>query len=147
MTQQSPYLSAIVMEPIPDPLGLDAPFWAATRDERLTVQQCVSCGNRQWSPEWTCHRCHSFQLEFVEVAPSGRIYSWQRVWHASDPALAASCPYIIVVVSLDDAPALRMVGNLLGEPTAEVLIGCPVTAQFEHHREFTLVQWAVAESF
>ena len=43
-----------------------------------------------------------------------------------------------------------MVGNLLGDPRQEVLIGAPVRAVFEHHEgeqtNYTLVQWEIDTS-
>jgi uncharacterized OB-fold protein len=48
-------------------------------------------------------------------------------------------------VELPDAGSVRMIGNLLGDPTQEVPIGAPVEAVFEPHDDatppFTLVQW------
>ena len=53
---------------------------------------------------------------------------------------------MVALVELPHADNIRMVGNLLGEPEDEVLIGGEVEAVFEHHddadRAFTLVQWS-----
>ena len=40
-------------------------------------------------------------------------------------------PYAVVLVSLDAAPDLRVVGNLLDVPVDEVAIGMPVEATWE----------------
>jgi uncharacterized OB-fold protein len=65
------------------------------------------------------------------------------------PALKEACPYIVVVVELPHAGGVRMLGNLLGNPSQTVRIGTPVDAVFEHHNDsdpqFTLLQWRVAE--
>jgi uncharacterized OB-fold protein len=65
------------------------------------------------------------------------------------PALREHGPYIVVVVELPHAGKVRMLGNLLGDPRQEVVIGAPVEAVFEHHNDaeppFTLVQWRYAE--
>ena len=77
------------------------------------------------------------------------IYSWTRVWHPVHPALKDACPYVVVVVELPHAGKVRMLGNLLGDPRQEVVIGAPVQAVFEHHNDaepaFTLVQWRLAD--
>ena len=48
-------------------------------------------------------------------------------------------------VELPEAGSVRMIGNLLGDPTQDVTIGAPVEAVFEPHDDaappFTLVQW------
>ena len=84
-------------------------------------------------------------LEWVDVAPRGRVYSWERAWHAVHPALTEHGPYLVVLVELPEAGSVRMIGNLLGDPMQEVPIGAPVEAVFEPHDDatppFTLVQW------
>ena len=79
------------------------------------------------------------------MAPTGVIYSWTRVWRPVHPALKDVGPHIVVVVELPHADKVRMLGNLLGDPRQEVVIGAPVVAVFEQHHDaappFTLVQW------
>jgi uncharacterized OB-fold protein len=54
-------------------------------------------------------------------------------------------PYIAVLVELPHADGVRMVGNLLGDPTQEVVIGTEVEGVFEHHGDsdppYSLLQW------
>jgi uncharacterized OB-fold protein len=139
------YLPAGMPRPVPEPDGLDAPYWEGTRAGLLRVQRCRRCRGFQWGPEWICHRCLAFDLEWVEVAPRGRIYSWERAWHPVHPALREHGPYLVVLVELPEAGGVRMLGNLLGDPMQAVPIGAPVEAAFEPHDEatppFTLVQW------
>lgn len=124
---------------------LTAPYWKAAREGRLMVQKCRGCGRHQWGPEWICHECHSFDLDWAEVTPRGRIYSWERPHHPVHPALNGHGAYTIVLVELPEAGGIRMVGNLLCAPDAVVTIGAEVEAVFEAHEEATppyaLVQW------
>ncbi|MEZ5557567.1 MAG: OB-fold domain-containing protein [Pseudomonadales bacterium] len=75
----------------------------------------------------------------------GRIYSYERVWHPVHSALRDQGPYVVVLVTLPQADDVRIIGNLLGDPTAEVPIGAPVTGVFEHHPDaappYTLLHW------
>lgn len=139
------YLPAGLPAPAPSPDGLDAAYWAATVEHRLVVQRCSGCGKHQWGPEWICHRCRSFDLEWVDVEPRGVIYSWERIWHPVHPAVAPACPYVVVLVELPHADGVRMVGNLLGDANEAVVIGTEVEAVFEDHPDgeppYTLVQW------
>jgi uncharacterized OB-fold protein len=139
------YLPTGLPIPVPGPDGLSAPYWQGLRENRLVVQRCEACGTWQFGPEWLCHRYHAFDPPCVEVAPRGRIYSWERVWHPSHPALKASCPYLVVLVELPHAGDVRMVGNLLGDPLQEVVIGADVDGVFEHHPDadpaYSLLQW------
>ena len=139
------YLPPGLPIPIPERNGLSAPYWEGVREGRLKVQRNPLTGVYQWPPQWIAHDTQTFELDWVEVAPRGTIYSWTRVWHPVHPALREAGPYIVVVVELRHAGGVRMLGNLLGEPLQQVDIGAPVEAVFEHHDDadppFTLVQW------
>lgn len=149
MTAESQfYLPEGLPIPVPESDGLSEPYWEGLKCEELWIQRCKSCANWQWGPEWVCHQCHSFELDWVQVEGKGRIYSWERAWHPVHPALRARQePYIAVLVELPEAGHVRMIGNLLGDPHQEVAIGTPVEVVFEHHRDadppHTLAHWRV----
>jgi uncharacterized OB-fold protein len=139
------YLPEGLAAPAPAPDGLGAEYWEGVREHKVRVQRCADCQTWQWGPEWICHNCHSFNLDWVEVEPRGRIYSWERCWYPVHPALREAGPYIVVLVELPHAGNIRMVGNLLGDPEQEVVIGSDVEAVFEDHDTadppYTLVHW------
>lgn len=147
-TSTTPYLLPGLGKPAPSPDGLDTAFWEGLQENRLMIQRCNDCRRFQWGPEWVCHRCHSFDLGFDEVSPEGVIYSHQRVWHPVHPALKEQGPYVIVLVELPQADNVRVIGNLLGDPQQDLVIGARVEAVFEHHADddppHTLLQWRVA---
>lgn len=130
--------------PSPKATSLDEPYWSGLEENELRIQQCQSCKKWQWGPEWICHRCLSDQLEFLPVEPVGNIYSYERVWHPVHPALAEQGAYLIVLVELPHADHVRLVGNMIGDPVQEVVIGAPVKGVFEHHpgkEPYTLLHW------
>jgi uncharacterized protein len=141
----STYLPSGLPIPVAEADGLSAPYWSALRQNRLVVQRCARCHVWQFGPEWLCHHCHAFDPEWTEVAPRGRIYSWERVWYPSHAALRQHGPYLAVLVELPDAGGVRMVGNLLGDPMQAVTIGTEVEGVFEHHPNsdppYSLLQW------
>ena len=145
MSATTYHLPAGMPRPVPEPDGLDAPYWDGTRRDELRVQRCRGCQGWQWGPEWICHRCLSFDLDWTTVAPHGRIYSWERAWHPVHPALRGQRPYVIVLVELPHAGGIRMIGNLLDAPEGDIPIGAAVAAVFEPHDDaappFTLVHW------
>ena len=143
MSDLATYLPAGLPIPVPENDGLDKPYWDAARRSELLVQRCKACGTFQWGPEWVCWRCGSDDIGWEDVAPTGVIYSWERVWHPVHPALVASVPYVVVLVELPHADNIRMIGNLLGDRRQEVPIGAAVHADFEDHDGYTLVQWAL----
>ncbi|NPT34123.1 Zn-ribbon domain-containing OB-fold protein [Paraburkholderia xenovorans] len=142
------YLPAGLPAPVPEPDGLSAPYWAGLREEKLRVQRCAHCRTWQFGPEWICHGCRTFDPAWHEVAPRGRIFSWERVWHPSHPALAQATPYLVVLVELPHAGHVRMLGNLLGDPRQQIEMGAAVTGVFEHHADaatpYSLLQWRLS---
>jgi uncharacterized protein len=144
-TTSSSYLPSGLPIPVAEPDGLSVPYWTGLRHSRLLVQHCSHCQIWQFGPEWLCHCCHAFDPEWTEVAPRGRIFSWERVWHPSHASLKSHGPYIAVLVELPDAGGVRMVGNLLGDPMQEVIIGTDVEGVFEHHPNsdppYSLLHW------
>jgi uncharacterized OB-fold protein len=143
----TPYLRPGLAKPVATSDGLDAPFWAGLREERLMLQRCAACRGWQWGPEWVCHRCHSFELHYEETPAEGVLYSHQRVWHPVHPALAEQGPYVVALVELPQAGGVRIIGNLVGDPQQPLVIGSRVHGVFEHHPDddppHTLLQWAV----
>ena len=126
-TTQGYYLPAGLPQPVPEPDGLDAPYWEGTLRGELRVQRCRACRAWQWGPEWICHACLSFDVGWETIDGHGTIYSWERVWHPVHPALKDAGPYVVVLVELPHAGSIRMIGNLLGDPHQAVTIGPEMT--------------------
>jgi uncharacterized protein len=142
---RSYYLPEGLPVPVPAEDLVDAQFWDGLREEHLFVQECSSCGNRQF-PEWICHECHSFELGWVAIAPRGTLFSWARVWRGAHPVVEESIPYLIALVQLSEAPKVRLVGNLLGPSEQPVRLDVAVHGVFEHHATYSLLQWRLEES-
>ena len=109
----------------------------------LAVQRCTSCATLQHPPEEVCAACGAMTFDHVELAPTGTVHSFTVVHYAANAALAAAVPYTVVLVSLDDAPHVRVVGNLDGD---DVTIGMPVVATWDRRTaedgsEVLLPQW------
>ena len=142
------YLPEGLPTPVPMNDGLDKPYWDGLLEDKIMVQRCSDCGTWQWGPEWICHNCNSFNMEWTEIEGEGTIYSWERPWHPVHGALKDHGPYLVVLVELPQAGNVRMIGNLLGDPSQEVTIGAKVEAVIERHdgeQPFALVQWQVAD--
>jgi uncharacterized OB-fold protein len=142
-------LDAWVLPEVVIPQGdlLDQPYWDGLRRGELVVQRCPACQTWQWGPEWVCHRCLSFELEWKRVPSSGevmgRIYSWERVWHPTHPSFDRAVPYVVLLVEVPDAGNIRMIGNLSGDRAGDISIGAGVRGVFEHHATHSLMQWVL----
>jgi uncharacterized OB-fold protein len=116
-------------------------FWEAARRGELCLRQCVSCGAFLHMPRAYCSACNSWETRWQPVAGRGRLYSYTVAEHQVHPAFPV--PYTIVLVELDDAPGVRLVGSLPGDP--ELVIGQPMEVWFERlGDEVALPQWRPA---
>lgn len=97
----------------------------------IAVQTCAACGVYQHPPEEICHLCGSMEFGHTELAPTGTVYSYTVAHYPVHRALADAVPYAVVLVSLDEAPEIRVVGNVVELAPQEVRIGLAVTATWE----------------
>jgi uncharacterized OB-fold protein len=112
----------------------------------IAIQRCAACATLQHPPEEVCHTCGSMDFDSVTLGPTGTVHSYTVVHYAANKALADSVPYTVVLVSLDDAPQIRVVGNL---PGTDASIGMPVVAEWDEHTaedgtRILLPQWRPA---
>lgn len=116
----------------------------------LAVQRCQHCGTRQHPPEEICHHCGALDLGHEVLSPRGRVHSYTVAHYPVHPALADAVPYAVVLVSLDDAPELRVVGNVVDVDPAGISIGMRVVATWEERsiEDGTVIQlplWRAAD--
>jgi uncharacterized protein len=98
---------------------------------KIVLQECSACGTVQHPPEEVCHRCLGMAFGVRETSGKGTIYSFIVVHHPVAPALKDAVPYAVVLVSLDDVPAARVLGNVVNRPPGEIAIGQRVRAVFQ----------------
>lgn len=114
----------------------------------IAVQRCVACSTLQHPPEEICHACGAMAFDAVTLSPRGTVHSYTVVHYAANKALADAVPYTVVLVSLDDEPDIRVIGNIEG---TEVRIGMPVVATWEERTAedgtvILLPQWVAGPS-
>ena len=122
MTEQDPQ-----GRPVPQPTELSMPFWDATKDERLVMQRCSTCGRYCWLPERACPWCRTETLAWTEISGLAEVYSHVTMHVAPTPGFTA--PYTVAVVTLDEGPLFFT--NIVGIDPADVHIGLPVQVVFE----------------
>ncbi|MDG2304793.1 MAG: OB-fold domain-containing protein [Candidatus Binatia bacterium] len=127
----------------------NAPFWAATARGELRVQRCGACGRRRIPPRPMCPACRSLENDWEELSGRGTIWSFVVPHPPLLPAYSEVAPYNVILVSLEEDPTLRLVGNLvvsadgsIGEiDPATVQIGEPVRAVFAPVGDVYLPRW------
>jgi len=107
------------------------PWWQAAADHRLLVQRCSDCGRTRMPPGPICPACRSFNRAWQEVSGRGTVYTYSIVHRAYLPALTDRVPYVVIVVTLDDAGGARLISNLVGAAPSTVHVGMAVEAVWE----------------
>jgi hypothetical protein len=115
--------------------ALDAKNHAWFTSGTLALQACTRCAALQFPPEDACRSCGSFELGTRASAGRGRIESVAIVHHAVHPLLRPRVPYAVVLVALDDARHVRLLGNVLNRAHDQVAIGERVRVVFEEVRD------------
>ena len=122
--------------------------WFTTGE--LSLQQCEECGGYQHPPEDICSHCQSSALSFVSCGDAGVVESVAVVHHPVHPWLVQYCPYAIAVISVDGAPGVNVIGNVVGCEPSAVAIGAKVRVDFERVEDkeagvtIQLPQWRLA---
>lgn len=124
-------------------------FWDATREGRLVVQQCTGCGCLRFPPHTGCPECHGVASAWLEVSGRASLWSFVVVHGPTLPAFQDYVPFPVAVVTLVEAPHLRMVGNLVAAPKAPInsldpsrlKIGMPLAVTFLPVEDVALPAW------
>jgi uncharacterized OB-fold protein len=111
-------MNALVLPDLTDPDA--AGFWAASATGKLVVQACGECGQVRFPPHPGCPACGSAASRWRPVSGHARLWSFIVVHAPTLPAFATEVPFPVALVELDDAPGLRMVGNVVASPDAKV---------------------------
>jgi len=111
------------------PAEIDAEHWEALARGELKIQRCADCASWRWPPGEVCRECGSLRLAWEPTEPEGVVWSLTTVWHvAGSGAQPGEVPYLLVVVELDGASGVRLVGRLASGSTQEITIGSRVRA-------------------
>jgi uncharacterized OB-fold protein len=86
-----------------------------------------------------CPACQSLRFAWVVAAGTGTIYSY--IIHHEPPVAGFAAPYVVVLVEL--AESVRVIGNLLDGPDAPFGIGSAVELTFSADTgdDLVLPQW------
>lgn len=113
-----------IPRPVPGPIS--EPYWSGCREGVLRFQRCRQCAAATHTPAVLCAGCASRDLEWVDSAGHGEIYSWTRVWRPATPAFVT--PYVPLIVTMEEG--WWMLANLIGCEDDAVAIGLPVEVEF-----------------
>jgi uncharacterized OB-fold protein len=120
-----------------------AGFFEAAAEGRLVYRACNDCQHALHPPTDHCPHCGGWNTAWRAANGVGRLHSWTTVTHQVHPDFPA--PYTLVVVELDDAPEVRLMGRLDGAPELEPNL--PMEVWFERLGDGpVLPQWRPAKA-
>jgi uncharacterized protein len=112
-----------LMEP-PAPSEVSAPFWDATREQRLVLPWSTVTGKPVWYPREVDPADPDAAFEWREASGAGTVYA-ASVHHRPGPGRdEADGPYVVALIEL--AEGVRMMSNVVGCPPEHVVVGMPV---------------------
>ncbi len=113
---------------VPRPGGVSTPatepYWHAAAKGRLQVQKCGSCGHVQHYPRTMCSTCWSEDLQLVDAAGTGTIFTYTVVHQPGHAAWRPQTPYVLALIQLDEGP--RMMSNIVDVPVDQITVGARV---------------------
>lgn len=112
------------------PASVDTqPYWDALAAGQLRVQRCTACGTWRHYPRPMCAACHGFTHAWLPVSGEGTVHSWTVTHQSPLPGFAEAVPFVLVTV--DMAEGIRMLGLLRDHDAIALRIGLPVRASVE----------------
>jgi uncharacterized OB-fold protein len=119
-----------------------AMFWAGCATGELRVQACGSCGRRRMPPRTMCPWCQSFDVRWDVMSGRGHVWSVVVPHPPLLPAYGDQAPYNVVLVTLDDDPSIRFVGNVVSGAGAALNSVDPHTVEIDDPVEVVFSQMA-----
>lgn len=123
-----------------------APYWAAAKRHRLSLQQCDQCHSYLYPPGPACARCGSAAISYKDIGDeiAGRVYSYIIPYRTFVSGFDTDAPYVVALVDLNCVPNVKILANLINCPPDEVRVGMSVRMIWEDRTaEVTLPQWEV----
>jgi uncharacterized protein len=105
----------------------------------IRVQQCGSCGFKQWPPRPICANCLESNLSWTQLPGEGRIFTFTISRSSSLAAYKESVPYVIAIIEL--AGGIRMLGHVDNEDPESLSIGDEVKVEFAEVSNTNLPYW------
>jgi uncharacterized OB-fold protein len=105
-----------------------ARFYDRLREGRLSTTRCTKDGELHWPPRTACPKCHTEELEWIDLPERGQIYAFSAVLGGAPLGMEADVPFAVGLVDLEGVP-LRLFGRIEGRPWAELRLGGTVRVE------------------
>jgi uncharacterized OB-fold protein len=119
----------VYAKPLPTQTPLNRPFWESTKQRKLSLQHCRSCGHPWYPIGPRCPRCLSDDYDWRAVSGRGSVLSFVVFHQVYNQAFKQDVPYNVALVELSED--VRMFSNVVGLPNEDIEVGMDVEVTFE----------------
>lgn len=134
-----------VAKPPPEPTPWSRPFWEGTKQHKLLLKKCKSCGTIDHPPYPYCTNCSSEEHEWVEAAGTGTLYAYAINTFAVPFPFWDDMPYVVAMIDLLEG--VRMISNIVECDHSKLENGMALEVVFDDvSDEITLPKWRPAAS-
>lgn len=121
------------------------PYWDGAKEGKLVLQRCSDCKTFRHPPQKVCSKCYSEESEWVPVSGKGTLYAYIFVHQPVLPQWHGHTPYNIAQISIDDAPGVRLTGNVVAEDEGRMKVGMPLQVVFDRVTDDDVIpRWRLA---
>jgi len=113
--------------PIPRPDAVSAPYWEAAARGELLIQECKSCGHRQFYPRAVCTDCGG-DVDWLTCSGRGTVHTFTVIRQNYAKPFRDELPYVVAMIELAEGP--MMMSNVTDCAADDVHVGMPVEAHF-----------------
>ncbi len=103
-------------------------YWRALGRRELLLKRCAACGATHHPRRMLCSRCTSTDLGWVPAKGRGTVYSFSEVHRAPSPAYAASVPYTLGLIELEEG--VHFFCRILSEDGGRIAVGAAAALDF-----------------
>lgn len=117
-----------------------APFTVASfnqflSEKKLMASRCPECSEVHLPPRAICPRCHSAQLEWVELAGQGQLAAFTVVYVGptlmNNAGYSRENPYVSGIVELPEGVKISaQILGVDGKQPETIRVGAPMTVEF-----------------
>lgn len=132
---------------LPKPDEQTSGFWEGARRHEVVIQECSECGVLRHPPQAPCIECGSEKSGWRTTSGRGTLYSYVIVHRATLSQWRDSGPYNVALIELEDAPGIRLHGNVVGIENEDLHVGMQLEATFDDvTAEDTIIRWFAPQS-
>ncbi|MEW5760168.1 MAG: Zn-ribbon domain-containing OB-fold protein [Candidatus Thermoplasmatota archaeon] len=75
-------------------------FFTNLKAGKFTTTKCKNCSSLLWQPRVVCPKCHSEDLEWIELPKEGEVFAYTSMVLGAPLGMEKDVPFVIAIVNL-----------------------------------------------